>query len=65
MARTALNRPDEASGLRFFELAQHGVLRSRGVMTLWLYGVWDINAPCKRSQNKRRLYGEGEVCEKC
>lgn len=51
-------RPDAASGLRFFEPAQHGVLRSRGVMTLWLYGVLDINAPGKRSQNKRRLYGE-------
>lgn len=52
------NRPDAASGLRFFESAQHGVLRSRGVMTLWLYGVLDINAPCKRSQNKRRLCGK-------
>lgn len=51
-------RPDAASGLRFFEPEQHGVLRSRGVMTLGLYGVLDINAPGKRSQNKRRLYGE-------
>lgn len=51
-------RPDAASGLRFFEPEQHGVLRSRGVMNLGLYGVLDINAPGKRSQNKRRLYGE-------
>lgn len=58
MARTARERPDAASGLRFFESAQHGVLRSRGVMTLGLYGVLDINAPGKHSQNKRRLYGE-------
>lgn len=48
-------RPDEASGLRFFGPAQHGVVR---FMTFGLYGVLGIKAPCKRSQNKRRLYGE-------